>query len=52
MLSEDPSNQVSVRTYFLEQLQQLSGKIGQQAVQQLISTCDPIVWQQIQQGNL
>ena len=52
MLSEDPSNSVSVRGFFLEQLQKVSGIIGAQATQQIISTCDPTVWSQIQSGQL
>jgi len=50
MLYEDPSNNVSVRQSFLDQLNQLNQRIGQAALQQIISTCDPLVWQQIQQG--
>ena len=52
MLSEDPSNQVGVRPFFLEQLTKLSAKIGAQAMQQLMATADPLVWKQIQEGNL
>jgi hypothetical protein len=52
MLSEDPSNSVSVRGFFLEQLQKVSSIIGAPATQQIISTCDQTVWAQIQQGNL
>ena len=50
MLREDPANAIgSVRAYFMQHMQQLSARIGPQAMQQLLATCDPLVWQHMQQ---
>jgi hypothetical protein len=52
MLMDDPSNNVSVRQRFLEHMAQLQGRVGPQTMQQLLATCDPLVWQAIESGQV
>jgi hypothetical protein len=52
MLKDDPSNNVSVRTTFLEKLTQLSTIVGAAPLEQMLNSCDQMVWSQIRDGAI